>query len=98
MKLEQTPEGVVIQVKTLPGSRKNDVRCEQSGVLKVSVIQIAEKGKANKAVQKQLAQRLELRKSQVQLISGETNALKKFLITDVTVNELCERIKRLLGE
>ena len=95
MNFEQTPEGVVIQVKALPGSRTNEVRREQSGVLKVSVTQIAEKGKANKAVQKQLALGLELRKSQVQLISGEKNVLKKFLITGVTFNELYERVKRL---
>ena len=96
VEIEQTPEGVVIQVKALPGSRKNEVRGEQSGALKVSVTQIAEKGKANKAVQEQLAQELGLRKSQVQRISGETNALKKFLITGVTVDELRERITRLL--
>jgi uncharacterized protein (TIGR00251 family) len=96
IEIEQTLEGVVIQVKALPGSRKNEVRGEQNGALKVSVTQIPEKGKANKAIQEQLAQGLGLRKSQVQLISGETNSLKKFLITGVTRDELCERIKRLL--
>ena len=93
IEIEQTSEGLVIQVKALPGSRKNAVRGEQAGALKVSVTQIPEKGKANKAVQEQLAQRLGLRKSQVQLISGETNPLKRFLITGVTVDELRERVE-----
>ena len=96
IEIEQTSEGVVIPVKALPGSRKNEVRGEQNGALKVSVTQIPEKGKANKAIVEQLAKGLKLRKSQVQLISGETNSLKKFLITSVTVEELQERIKRLL--
>ena len=96
IEIEQVPEGVVIQVKVLPGSRKNEVRGEQNGALKVSVTQIPEKGKANKAVLEQLTQGLKLRKSQVQLISGETNSHKKFLITDVTVDELRERVKWLL--
>jgi len=95
IEIEQTPEGVVIQVKALPGSRKNEVRGGQDGMLKVSVTQIPEKGKANKAVQEQLAKELGLRKSQVQLLSGETNPLKRFLITGVTVEELREQIASL---
>ena len=92
IEIEQTPEGVIIQVKALPGLRKNEVRGEQNGILKVSVTQIPEKGKANKAVQEQLARGLGLRKSQIQLISGETSPLKRFLIIGVTAEELRERI------
>ena len=96
IEIEQTAEGMVIQVKALPGSRKNEVRGEQDGMLKVSVTQIPEKGKANKAVQEQLAHGLGLRKSQVQLISGETSPLKRFLITGVTVEELRKRVNSIL--
>jgi uncharacterized protein YggU (UPF0235/DUF167 family) len=96
IEIEQVPEGVVIQVKALPGSRKNEVRGEQDGMLRVSVTQIPEKGKANKAVQEQLAKGLGLRKSQVQLISGETSPLKRFLITGVSVEDLSERIRLLM--
>ncbi|MCL2118562.1 MAG: DUF167 domain-containing protein [Planctomycetaceae bacterium] len=94
--MEQTPEGVIIQVKALPGSRMNEVRGEQNGAMKVSVTQIPEKGKANKAVRDQLAKGLGLRKSQVQLISGETNPLKTFLVTGITLDELRERVRELL--
>jgi len=96
MEIEQTPDGAVIRVKALPGSRSNEVRGEQDGMLKVSVTQIPEKGKANKAVQEQLAKRLGLRKSQVRLISGETNPLKRFLVTGLTIEELRERVHALL--
>ena len=92
IEIEQTPEGLVIQVKALPGSRKNEVRGEQDGMLKVSVTQIPEKGKANKAVREQLGKGLGLHKSQVRLISGETSTHKRFLITGVTIEELRERI------
>lgn len=96
IEIEQVSDGVVIQVKALPGSRKNEVRGEQNGMLKVSVTQVPEKGKANTAVLEQLAKSLGLRKSQVQLLSGETGRQKKFLITGLTVDELCERITPLL--
>jgi len=93
--IEQSPEGVVIRVKAMPGARKNEIRGEQNGALKVCVTQIPEKGKANKAIQEQLALGLGLRKSQIQLIYGETGTLKKFLITDITPDELRERIAQL---
>lgn len=92
IEIDLVSEGLVILVKAIPDSRKNEVRGEQNGALRVSVTQIPEKGKANKAVQEQLARGLGLRKSQVQLISGETNPLKRFLITGVTVEELRERV------
>jgi len=95
IEIEQTSEGAVIQVKALPGSRTNEVRSGQNGMLKVSVTQIPEKGKANKAVQGQLAKGLRLRNSQIQLISGETNPFKRFLITGVTVEELRDRVNLL---
>ena len=94
--IEQTPEGVIIQVKALPGSRKNDVRGGQDGMLKVSVVQIPEKGKANQAVQEQLAKGLGLRKSQVRMISGETSPRKRFLISGITVEELRKRVNAVL--
>ena len=96
IEMEQTTEGVVIWIRALPGSKKNEIRGEQNGTLKVSVTQIPEKGKANKAVQEQLAYGLGLRKSQVQLISGETSPLKKFLVKNIMVDDLRERVKPFL--
>lgn len=98
IEIEETSEGVILPVKALPGSRKNEVRGEQGGMLKVSVTRAPEKGKANQAVLEQLAKGLGLRKSQLRLVSGETNRQKKFLLTGVTVDELCERLTPLLSD
>ena len=98
IEIEEVPEGVTIQVRVLPGSRKNEVRGEQNGMLKVSVTQAPEKGKANKAVSEQLAKGLGLRKSQVQLISGDTARQKKILLIGITVDELCERLTPILSD
>ncbi|MDR0869432.1 MAG: DUF167 family protein, partial [Planctomycetaceae bacterium] len=62
---------------------------------KVCVTQIPEKGKANKAVQEQLAKSLGLKKSQVELVSGETSHLKKFLLRNVAVQEIQMKIEQL---
>lgn len=57
-------------------------------MLKVSVTQIAEKGKANRALAETIAKVLQLKKSQLELIAGETQAQKKFLIRGITPAEL----------
>jgi hypothetical protein len=86
--LEPHHNGVILPVRAQPGSRKSELRGEQDGALKVAVTQVAEKGKANKAIVEYLAKQLGLRKSQIELISGETSAQKKFLVRDVSIDQL----------
>jgi uncharacterized protein YggU (UPF0235/DUF167 family) len=65
-------------------------------MLKVSVTQAPEKGKANKALVELLAKGLALRKSQIELLSGETSAHKRFLIRGLKPDELLRRIEAVL--
>ena len=51
------PEGVLLPVRAQPGARANAIRGTMSGMLKVAVTQVAEKGKANDAVIETLAYR-----------------------------------------
>jgi uncharacterized protein len=90
--LECHAEGAILPVRARPGARRNGLGPEHDGHLKVCVTQVAEKGKANGAIVKVLCAQLELRKSQVELLSGETAARKRFLIRDVSVDELLRRI------
>ena len=55
--------------------------------------QAAEKGKANRALRDYLAQVLQLNRSQVQLLCGETSRQKKFLIRGVTQDELRQHLR-----
>jgi hypothetical protein len=92
IELEAHAEGVILPVRAQPGSRANELRGEQDGALKVCVTQVAEKGKANRAIRDLLCRRLKLRKSQVELIHGEQSAHKRFLIKGITVEELRARL------
>ena len=96
--LTDTPKGIVLAVRALPGSKKNEVRGIQDGALKVCVTQAPEKGRANKAIRKQLAESLNLRASQIELISGETDSRKKFLLRDVELESLRKTIGLLTAE
>ena len=97
IELEASDYGIILPVRAQPGSRSSGIRGVQNGALKVSVTQVAEKGKANKALIAVLGKQLGLRKSQIELISGPTAARKRFLVRDVSENQLRERIRQAIG-
>lgn len=92
IRLEPHPEGVVLAVRAQAGARRDEVRGEHDGALKVAVTQAPEKGKANKAIAELLAKHLQVRKSQVELISGETTSQKRFLIRGLSPSQLQTRL------
>jgi uncharacterized protein YggU (UPF0235/DUF167 family) len=94
--LTQTAEGIVLPVLAQPGARQNAIRGEQNGMLKVSVTQVAEKGKANQAILEVLATGLDLKRSQIELFSGPTQPHKKFLVRGLSVVTLEQRIAAAL--
>ena len=91
-------KGSVIEVRAQAGARVTAIRGVHAGALKVSVTQVAEKGKANKALIEVLRRELELRKSQIELVAGETAVNKSILIRGVTVAELSQRIQAVLEQ
>jgi len=98
IELTKTSEGVVLPVKAQPGGRKNGFRGEQNGALKVSVTQVAEKGKANAAIIEVLAKQLRLNRSQIELIAGEIQSQKRFLIRGISRDDLAVRIAAALAD
>ena len=98
IEVSEHPEGAVLDVRAQPGARKNCLRGEQNGVLKVAVTQVAEKGKANEAVVEVLAEALGLKRSQIELLSGPTQRDKRFLIRGMTRDALVQRVEAALAE
>lgn len=96
--VESTEEdSCLLSLKVTPGAKRNFVGGFHDGALKISVTQSAEKGRANKEVLKLLAQAIGVKKSQLQLISGETSRLKKVLCQHVTKKELIQKLNQLLS-
>jgi uncharacterized protein len=96
--LEPHADGTILPVRAHPGARRNEIRGVQDGMLKVSVTQAPEKGKANKAVIEVLAKKLGLKKSQFELIAGETSHQKRFLVRGIGPTELARRVERMQSE
>lgn len=76
----KTDTGVILSVRTLPGSSKNRVVGEYGGRLKLAVAAAPERGKANKAVIELLANALRIHESSIQIISGESSRDKRLMI------------------
>ena len=90
-------EGCVVQVRAQPGAKRSAIVGEQNGSLKVAVTAPADQGKANKALVETLAEALDLKRSQVELLSGQSQREKKLLIRGLTADALRTRMRSLLN-
>jgi hypothetical protein len=95
--LEAHSEGTILPVQAHAAARRNEIKGQRAGSLHVAVTQAPEKGKANKAIIVLLAASLGLRKSQIELVWGETGPRKRFLIRDISPAELAGRIEKIAG-
>jgi uncharacterized protein (TIGR00251 family) len=89
-------EGCVLPVRAQPGARRAGVQGEQAGALKVAVTAPPEDGRANQALVEELRKTLGVKRSQVELIGGQTSRDKRFLIRGLTRAELEQRLTSLL--
>lgn len=93
MFFEQTSQGILLRVRLTP----NSSCCKISGVfispeghhyLKINVISVPEKGKANQELISWLSKQLKIAKSEISITSGELDRYKKLLINSNDINLL----------
>ncbi|MDB5313392.1 MAG: hypothetical protein JWO38_7594 [Gemmataceae bacterium] len=90
-------EGANLAVRAQPGARKNAVLGEHGGALKVAVTAPPEDGRANEAIGELLRNWLGMKRSQVELVGGQTNRNKQFLIRGLTPAALSALVASKLG-
>lgn len=95
--LEPREGGVALPVKAQPGAKRNAVAGVHAGALKVAVTVAPEQGKANQAIAALLAETLGLKKSDVELLAGQTSRTKKFFVRGIAVGELRARLAKTLS-
>jgi len=96
LELETIEGGYILPIKAQPGASKNEVRGVHNGRLRVCVTQVAEKGKANKAIIKLLSKLLKIPASSLSIVSGESTAKKNLRIIGVEPRALLPSIKSIL--
>ena len=86
--IKDQAEDCVLPVRAQPGAKKAAIVGEYHGALKIAVTAAPEAGRANDALIEALRDTLGLKRSQIELISGQTSRDKKFLIRGMTRVEL----------
>ena len=83
----QTVQGAVLAIRGVPGSKHARVTL-RAGVLSVCVNEVAEKGKANRAILKLLSKTLDFPVSGLELVSGHTDRRKRVLFRGLEAGQL----------
>ena len=73
-----------LQVKVVPGSSRNRVAGMLGDALKIQVAAAPERGKANAAVIEVLAEFFGVKVGQIELVSGQTQPRKAFVVNGVS--------------
>ncbi|MDX8413887.1 MAG: DUF167 domain-containing protein [Mariprofundales bacterium] len=73
-------DGLYLRVHAQPGARKIGVRGLHGDAVKIAVREVAESGKANKAIALFVAKALGLARCDVTVVSGHTSRAKRLLL------------------
>ena len=87
--IKQTNDGILVNIKIVPNSSKNDIVLEDEFV-KVKITAQPIEGKANKALIEFLSKKFKIPKTSIEIVKGETNKEKTLLFktTDVEKQNL----------
>lgn len=92
--LRETPEGLVIKLKIVPNSSKNDI-IHEDGFIKVKITAQPIENKANKALIEFLSKSFRIPKTSIEILKGTTSKEKTVLLKTVDESKLKEIISRL---
>jgi uncharacterized protein (TIGR00251 family) len=93
MKIEENADGVLIGVKVVPNSSRDEVVGMLGDLLKIKVAKPPADGAANRAVESLIAKTIGVAASRVSVASGHRQAIKRVLVRGVTAAEVEMKIK-----
>ena len=97
MKLQEKEGAVLLQVKVVPNSSRNQIAEMLGDALKIKVAQPPEDGKANRAVEELLAEVLGIPKTNVAIVAGHTRPQKTVRLHQITNDEAVAKITAAMG-
>ena len=90
--IRETSKGVLLPVRAMPRAAKNEIQGAHGDALKVRLQAPPVEGKANQALIRFLSDALDIPRSQLSIVSGETGRNKAVLITGITREDLISRL------
>ncbi len=92
MIVRPTPDGCTLNVRVHPGAKRNAITGTHNAALKISLTTPPTDGRANSALIAFLAERLNIPRTSIQLISGATSRSKTLRITGISAAEAESRL------
>ncbi len=92
--LKETSKGVIVPIKVIPRSHRNEIVGWENEELKVRITAVPEKGNANDALIRFLAKHFHLSPSSLTLVSGSTSRHKRICINGLSLNEVAQALSR----
>jgi uncharacterized protein len=94
VEVRPAPAGAAMRLRVKPGARRTRLIGAYGGALKLEVAAAPEKGRANRAVEVLLAERLEIAVAAVRIVAGEISQ-DKVVEIKAALNEVVDRLQRL---
>ena len=85
--LRDVPGGCTLAVRVHPGSRHNAITGEHDGALKISLTKPPTDGRANAALVGFLAEKLNIPRTQISILTGATSRSKTLRLVGITSAE-----------
>jgi len=82
-----------IEIHLQPGAKRSEIVGYREGILYVKVTALPQKGQANRALLELIAQTLEIPKSAIDIIRGQSSRIKVIAVQGLT----SEEVKDILG-
>lgn len=92
--IKETEQGLIIKIKIVPNSSKNDIILEDE-FIKIKVTAQPIENKANIALKEFLSKTFKIPKSSIEIIKGETSKEKTILLMVLDKNKKTDIISRL---
>ena len=93
MEIQERGGAVIFAVRVAPRASRNAIEGEYQGALKVRLTAPAVEGRANDALVRLLAERLNVSRSAVRIVAGEKSRTKRLEIAGVTRAQLIEMVE-----
>jgi uncharacterized protein (TIGR00251 family) len=90
--IRETPDGCTLPVRVHPGAKHDAINGTHDGALKVSLTTPPTDGRANAALIEFLADRLNVPRARVTLLTGAASRTKTLRIVGLTQNEVEEKL------